>query len=127
MSKLHIPSGTKDSWGKSAKLREHVLTQIRKLYELYCFEPLHTPTIEYANVFDGHHGEGEKLLFNLSDSHGEKLVLRYDLTVPLARFWRCSTARFVVYSSSRSVLRPSLSDGPALTHAALRSTSLNIS
>ena len=55
------------------------------MYENYGFEPLYTPIIENAEVFNGHHGEGEKLLFKLKDKQGMELVLKYDSTVPLAR------------------------------------------
>ena len=42
--------------------------------------------LEYEEVFTGHHGEGEKLLFHIKDAQGKNLVLRYDMTVPFARF-----------------------------------------
>lgn len=83
--KNSIPIGTIDVFGQEMERRQYVLDVIRNVYELFGFEPLHTPVIEHAVVFDGHHGEGEKLLFNLEDNRGTKLVLRYDLTVPLAR------------------------------------------
>ncbi|MFA5297332.1 MAG: histidine--tRNA ligase [Lutibacter sp.] len=83
--RLSIPSGTADVFGARARRRQHVLEIIRRVYEMFGFEPLFTPTLEHAIVFHGHHGEGEKLLFNLRDKNDVPLVLRYDLTVPLAR------------------------------------------
>lgn len=80
-----IPLGTSDVIGFNARVKDYVLAKIKMVYERYGFEPLYTPIIENAEVFNGHHGEGEKLLFNLKDKQGEELVLKYDSTVPLAR------------------------------------------
>ncbi len=85
-SRLTIPSGTEDIFGAKMRQRQHILNIAEIVYRSFGFEPLHTPVLENAAVFEGHHGEGEKLLFLLKDSRGENLVLRYDLTVPLARF-----------------------------------------
>ena len=81
-----IPLGTSEIFGVEMRRRQAVIDTIRDVYERFGFEPLHTPVLEYAEVFNGHHGEGEKLLFRLEDSQGNRLVNRYDLTVPLARF-----------------------------------------
>lgn len=84
--RLTIPDGTEDVFGTALQRRHHVLKCCETVYQSFGFKPLHTPVLENAVVFDGHHGEGEKLLFCLKDSAGSPLVLRYDLTVPLARF-----------------------------------------
>ena len=80
-----IPLGTSDVKGFDARVKDYVLGKIKEVYENYGFEPLYTPIIENAEVFNGHHGEGEKLLFKLKDKQGMDLVLKYDSTVPLAR------------------------------------------
>jgi len=84
--KHDIPLGTSEIFGVDMRRRQAVIDTIRSVYETFGFEPLHTPILENAEVFNGHHGEGEKLLFTFTDSQGERLVNRYDLTVPLARF-----------------------------------------
>lgn len=81
----NIPVGTSDVKGFDARVKDYVLGKIKEVYENYGFEPLYTPIIENAEVFNGHHGEGEKLLFKLKDKQGMELVLKYDSTVPLAR------------------------------------------
>lgn len=81
-----ISLGTSEIFGVEMRRRQAVIDTIRSVYERFGFEPLHTPILENAEVFNGHHGEGEKLLFRLQDSQGNDLVNRYDLTVPLARF-----------------------------------------
>ena len=78
-----IPLGTSDLFGFDARIKDYVLEKIKMVYEKYGFEPLYTPILENAEVFNGHHGEGEKLLFNLKDKNGTNLVLKYDSTVPL--------------------------------------------
>lgn len=84
-NKNMIPKGTTDFYGREAKLRDYVLGKIELIYKKYGFESLYTPILENAEVFKGHHGDGEKLLFTLKDKNGEEYVLKYDSTVPLAR------------------------------------------
>ncbi len=81
-----IPLGTTEMFGEEMDQRKHVIGIIGSVYRKFGFDLLKTPTLEYAKIFKGHHGEGEELLFRLNGSSSEKLVLRYDLTVPLARY-----------------------------------------
>jgi histidyl-tRNA synthetase len=81
-----IPAGTVDIYGLTMVNRRNIINKLEAVYQRYGFEPLSTPTIEFLSVFGGHHGEGEKIFFHLNDKNNNKLILRYDLTVPLARF-----------------------------------------
>lgn len=54
--------------------------------EEFGFVPIETPTLEFADTLLGKYGEEEKLIYQFTDRGGRKLALRYDLTVPLARF-----------------------------------------
>jgi len=81
-----IPHGTSEVFGKEMDQRRYVIALIEEVYRKFGFDPLNTPILEHANVFKGHHGEGEELLFHLVDRIEEDLVLRYDLTVSLARY-----------------------------------------
>jgi len=81
-----IPLGTLEVFGKKFDRRQFVLNNIETVFRKFGFDPLSTPVLEYAKVFDGHHGEGEELFFKLKDSKENELMLRYDLTVPLARY-----------------------------------------
>jgi len=83
--RLAVPPGTEDVFGARMRLRERALHIIERVYKQFGFELLSTPVLENAVVFNGHHGEGEKIIFNLRDKRNVPLVLRYDLTVPLAR------------------------------------------
>ncbi len=69
-----------------ARKRRSMFNAIISVLEKYGFEPLETPTLEFAETLLGKYGEDEKLIYQLTDKGGRKLALRYDLTVPLARF-----------------------------------------
>lgn len=81
-----IPEGTVDMYGEALNLYSQVTGTIENVYREYGFDLLRTPILEHAEVFKGHHGEGEKSLFRIRDKQSHDLVLRYDLTVPLARY-----------------------------------------
>lgn len=84
--------GTRDFLPAEMRAREHVLSVVRRTFELHGFAPLETPAIERVETLSGQYGEeGEKLTFRILE-RGEggregkaDLALRYDLTVPLAR------------------------------------------
>jgi histidyl-tRNA synthetase len=80
------PKGFGDILPKEARARRSMFNAIIPVLEEYGFEPLETPTMEFAETLLGKYGEEEKLVYQLEDKGGRKLALRYDLTVPLARF-----------------------------------------
>jgi len=80
-----ILKGFRDFLPIDAMKRQYVVNIIRKTFELYGFEPLETPAIEYLEVFTGNIGEDEKLFYKFEDSGGRKVALRYDQTVPTCR------------------------------------------
>jgi len=66
--------------------RQRMIETIRSVYENYGFVPLGTPAIEYLDVLIGTAGqEANKSIFGVRNPEDEKLGLRFDLTVPLAR------------------------------------------
>src|SRR4051812_46892179 len=66
--------------------REWMLDQARRVYRSYGFAPIDTPALEYAEILLGKGGdESDKQLYRfLHDRHD--IALRFDLTVPFARF-----------------------------------------
>jgi histidyl-tRNA synthetase len=67
--------------------RERILDTIREVYTLYGFVPLQTPAVEHLDVLFGSAGqESQKQTFHVTGPDDEHLGLRFDLTVPLARF-----------------------------------------
>jgi len=67
--------------------RERVLQTAREVYRRYGYAPIDTPALEYAEVLLGKGGEeSDRLVYRFQD-HGERdVALRFDLTVPFARF-----------------------------------------
>jgi histidyl-tRNA synthetase len=80
------PKGFGDILPSEAKARQKMFNAIVPVLEKYGFVPLETPTVEFAETLLGKYGEEEKLIYQFTDKGGRKLALRYDLTVPLARF-----------------------------------------
>lgn len=77
--------GFRDFLPEEAMKRQYVIDIIRKTFELYGFEPIETPAIEYLEVFTGNIGEDEKLFYKFKDIGGRNVALRYDQTVPTCR------------------------------------------
>jgi len=80
-----ILKGFRDFLPEEALKRQYAIDIIRRTFELYGFEPLETPAIEYLETFAGQIGEDEKLFFKFTDQGGRKVALRYDQTVPTCR------------------------------------------
>ena len=67
--------------------RERMLETARRVYRSYGFAPIDTPALEYAEILLGKGGdESDRLLYRFKDHGGRDVALRFDLTVPLARF-----------------------------------------
>ena len=80
------PKGFRDILPEQASKRREVINTIANVLEKSGFSPVETPTVEFAETLKGKYGEEEKLIYEFSDRGGRDLALRYDLTVPLARF-----------------------------------------
>mgnify|MGYP001105412741 CR=1 FL=1 len=83
---IQPPKGFRDFLPKEAIQRNFLIEKLKTLFEKFGFDPLETPTLEYAEVLLGKYGEeADKLIYIFEDRGGRKLGLRYDQTVPLAR------------------------------------------
>lgn len=101
MAKLAAPSGFRDFLPEEYRRRHELIGRIRASFESFGFEGMDTPALENLQVFLGKGGgENEKLMFRvlkrgaeleraLAAGRGElaDLALRFDLTVPLARYY----------------------------------------
>ena len=107
--KPSIPKGTRDFLPSDVAKRSYLFSVIRSVYEKHGFLPIETPSFELSSTLMGKYGdEGDRLIFRLLNS-GDKMkkadlqaleagnlpkfasslsekALRYDLTVPFARF-----------------------------------------
>jgi len=112
MSKPSLPQGTRDFGPEVVRKRQYILATIRSVFELYGFQPLETPAMENLDTLMGKYGdEGDKLIFKilnngLDNPEKEERIradfeqvlqgrntkgiteraLRYDLTIPFARY-----------------------------------------
>src|SRR5438128_780133 len=67
--------------------RERLMENARQVYRSYGFAPIDTPALEYAEILLGNGGEEtDKQLYRFTDHGGRDVALRFDLTVPFARF-----------------------------------------
>jgi len=112
MAKPSIPQGTRDFGPDVVRKRTYILQTIRSVFELYGFQPLETPAMENLDTLMGKYGEeGDKLIFKILNNgldnpakegqvraDFEKVLqgknssgiteraLKYDLTIPFARY-----------------------------------------
>ena len=96
-AKPSIPKGTRDFSPVEMAKRNYIFNTIRDVYHLYGFQQIETPAMEMLSTLMGKYGEeGDKLLFKiqnsgdyfsgLTDEEFCEKGLRYDLTVPFARY-----------------------------------------
>ena len=112
MAKPSLPQGTRDFGPDVVRKRTYILNTIRNVFELYGFQPLETPAMENLDTLMGKYGEeGDKLIFKILNNgldnkekeqqlrdDFEKILegknvkgiteraLKYDLTIPFARY-----------------------------------------
>lgn len=78
--------GFRDFLPSEKRQRDWVAAKIKTVFERFGFEPLETPTLEYASLLLGKYGkEADKLVYTFEDRGGREVGLRYDQTVPTAR------------------------------------------
>ncbi|XP_054000375.1 histidine--tRNA ligase, cytoplasmic isoform X2 [Hylaeus anthracinus] len=83
---LKTPKGTRDYGPEQMALRLGVLDKIITVFKRHGAETIDTPVFELKDILTGKYGEDSKLIYDLKDQGGEILALRYDLTVPFARY-----------------------------------------
>ena len=82
-----LPKGFRDSLPNQEIKRKFFEQKLENTFESYGFVPIDTPILEYTEVLLGKGGgETDKQIFHFTDNGGREVALRFDLTVPLARF-----------------------------------------
>lgn len=89
--KPELPGGFRDAAPEDAILKNRLLDRVRTTFESFGFDPMETPSIERTDILTGGEKESQKIIFNVKSSKNDankktNLSLRFDLTVPLARF-----------------------------------------
>ncbi|MBI4099969.1 ATP phosphoribosyltransferase regulatory subunit, partial [Candidatus Microgenomates bacterium] len=88
MAKLIEPRtlpGFRDFLPQEAKKRQWLRKKLEAICELWGYDPMETPTLEFLELFAGQIGDEEKLFFKFDDQGGREVALRYDQTVPSVR------------------------------------------
>jgi len=79
--------GFRDYLPAAMLAREKTVETARKVYRGYGFAPIDTPALEYEEILLGKGGaESDKQMYRFEDHGGRRIGMRFDLTVPLARF-----------------------------------------
>ena len=84
--KPKIPKGTRDSDPYQMSIKSKCMDKIKAIFKIHGAIEIDTPVFELKETLMGKYGEESKLIYDLDDQGGELLSLRYDLTVPLARY-----------------------------------------
>ncbi|MBL0132082.1 MAG: histidine--tRNA ligase [Chitinophagaceae bacterium] len=131
MTKPSLPQGTRDFGPDTVRKRNYILNTIRNVFELYGFQPLETPAMENLDTLMGKYGEeGDKLIFKILNNgldHADKKnqartdfekvlegknakgiterALKYDLTIPFARYVAMNHAQ-LSYPFKRYQIQP---------------------
>lgn len=78
--------GTRDMNPLQAAIKENAINIIKEVFQKHGASEIDTPVFERKETLTGKYGEESKLIYDLEDQGGELLSLRYDLTVPFARY-----------------------------------------
>ncbi|XP_072748275.1 histidine--tRNA ligase, cytoplasmic isoform X2 [Anoplolepis gracilipes] len=114
---LKTPKGTRDYNPEQMALRLGVLEKVISVFKRHGAETIDTPVFELKDVLTGKYGEDSKLIYDLKDQGGEILALRYDLTVPFARYLAMSKISSIKRYHIAKVYRR---DNPATTKGRYR-------
>ncbi|QIW96228.1 hypothetical protein AMS68_001746 [Peltaster fructicola] len=115
---LKVPKGTKDWEGRDMVIRDKIFSSITEVFKRHGAVTIDTPVFELKEILSGKYGEDSKLIYDLADQGGELCSLRYDLTVPFARW-------LAMNSSVQSIKRYHIAkvyrrDQPAMTKGRMR-------
>ncbi|CAJ0568776.1 unnamed protein product, partial [Mesorhabditis spiculigera] len=115
---LKCPKGTRDYGPKEMAVREAVFSTIIDAFKRHGAETIDTPVFELREVLNSKYGEdGGKLIYDLEDQGGELLSMRYDLTVPFARYLAMNKIRNIKRYHIAKVYRR---DQPVMTRGRYR-------
>jgi histidyl-tRNA synthetase len=92
---IAVPRGFRDFHPPEMDVREKVFDLIKGVFKRHGAKTIDTPVLERRDVLFGKYGEQGKLVFNMDDQGGSPLSLRYDLTVPFARYLSMNNIKFM--------------------------------
>ena len=80
-----IPSGTRDFLPDEMRELRAMTERVREVFERAGYGEVYTPALEYEGTFDRANMHASRPAYRMFDEHGHVLVLRSDMTVPIAR------------------------------------------
>ena len=87
MMNVKTAKGTRDLTPFQMRIREKIINEVKDVFKLHNAEEIDTPVFELTELLTSKYGnDNSKLIYDLQDQGGELLSLRYDLTVPFARY-----------------------------------------
>lgn len=87
MIEPRVLKGFKDTLPENMINKKNIIYKLESVFESYGFVPIDTPALEYTEILLGKGGgETDKQIYRFRDHGDRDVALRYDLTVPLARF-----------------------------------------
>ncbi|KAI7847694.1 histidyl-tRNA synthetase [Circinella umbellata] len=116
---LKTAKGTKDHNDKEMAIREKVFSTITKVFKKHGAVTIDTPVFELKEILAGKYGEDSKLIYDLADQGGEECSLRYDLTVPFARFLAMNGKEYQNFKRYH-IAKVYRRDQPAMTKGRMR-------
>ena len=78
--------GFRDFLPREALKRQWLKSKIVEVFEAWGYDPIETPTLEPLSIFVGQIGDDEKLFYKFKDAGNRDVALRYDQSVPTARY-----------------------------------------
>ncbi len=82
-----VLKGFRDSLPSQEMARQNLIEKVQKIFRSFGFVPIDTPALEYTEVLLGKGGgETDKQMFRFMDNGNRDVAMRFDLTVPLARY-----------------------------------------
>lgn len=114
---LKPAKGTRDYGPEQMAVRAKVINDIIAIFKRHGAVTIDTPIFELKEVLTGKYGEDSKLIYDLADQGGEHLSLRYDLTVPFARYLAMNKITNIKRYHIAKVYRR---DNPAMTRGRYR-------
>ncbi|KAK2589959.1 Cytoplasmic and mitochondrial histidine tRNA synthetase [Conoideocrella luteorostrata] len=115
---LKTPKGTRDWFGNELLLRERIFATITDVFKRHGGTPLDTPVFELKEILSEKYGEDSRLMYDLEDQGGELCSLRFDLTVPFAR-WLAMKPKYT-YIKRYQIAKVYRRDQPAIARGRLR-------
>jgi histidyl-tRNA synthetase len=104
--------------GKDMVIRDKIFSTITEVFKRHGAVTIDTPVFELKEILSGKYGEDSKLIYDLADQGGEICSLRYDLTVPFARWLAMN--RDIQQIKRYHIAKVYRRDQPAMTKGRMR-------